>query len=261
MTLPPVSTLLDFSGRTVLVTGAGRGIGAGIARRFAEAGADVVVSYRSSGDGARATVAAIEAMGRRAVALAADVTRGDDVDRLIDRATSAFGRLDVAISNAGIYPLAGLLEMTEDQWSQTLDANLKSVFLITRAAARQMIAQGDGGAIVNIASIEGTVPAPLHSHYATAKAGVLMHTRAAALELGEHDVRVNAVSPGLIGRPGIENDWPEGVERWRAAAPLQRLGAPEDVADACLFLASPGARWITGAALTVDGGVTSHPTF
>ena len=261
MNHPPVSSLLDLTGRTVLVTGAGKGIGAGIARRFAEAGADVVVSYRSSDAGARATVAGIEAQGGRAIAVSADVTRTEDVKQLIDRTLAAFGRLDIAINNAGVYPLAGLVDMTEDEWTQSLDANLKSVFLITRDAAQQMIEQGEGGAIVNIASIEGEIPAPLHSHYSAAKAGVLMHTRAAALELGGHGIRVNSVSPGLIGRPGIESEWPDGVERWRQAAPLTRLGTPEDVADACLFLASSGARWITGTDLKVDGGVTTHPTF
>lgn len=258
---PPVSTLLDFSGRVVLVTGAGKGIGAGIARRFAEAGADVAVSYLSSDEGARATVARVRELGRRAIALTADVTRAEDVESLLARATGELGPVGIVVNNAGIYPMAGLLDMTDEEWSASLDANLKSVFLVTRAAARGMAERGEGGAIVNVASIEGQIPAPLHSHYATAKAGVLMHTRAAALELGEHGVRVNAVAPGLIARPGIESDWPEGVRRWRHAAPLERLGTPEDVADACLFLASPAARWITGATLTVDGGVTCHPTF
>ena len=255
---PPLSTLLDFSDRAVLVTGAGKGIGAGIARRFAEAGADVTVNYHSSAAGARAVVAEIEASGRRAVAVQADASRADDVDRLIERTIQAFGRLDVVINNAGIYPLAPLLEMSDDDWQQSIDANLKSVFVITRAAARRM---GEGGAIVNIASIEGRHPAPLHSHYSSAKAAVLMHTRAAALELGGRGIRVNAVSPGLIWRQGIEQEWPDGVERWHRAAPLKRLGHPDDVADACLFLASPGARWITGIELTVDGGVTSSPIF
>ena len=261
MKVPDVRSLLDFTGRCVLVTGAGQGIGAGIARRFAAAGADIVAGFRSSAVGVEASVAEIEALGGRAIAVRADVTRSDDVDRLIARAVAAFGRLDVAINNAGMYPQASLVEMTDDEWTQSLDTNLKSVFLATRAAARHMIEQGDGGAIVNIASIEAEVPAPLHSHYATAKAGVLMHTRAAALELGQHGIRVNSVSPGLIGRPGIETSWPDGVGRWRAAAPPSRLGKPEDVADACLFLASPAARWITGADLRVDGGMSTHPAF
>ncbi len=261
MTSPAVESLLDFTGRVALVTGAGTGIGAGIARRFAAAGADVVVSYRSSAVGAKAVRDDIIALGRRAVAMRADVTHADQVEALLDHTFNAFGQLDVVVNNAGIYPIAGLTEMTEDDWDHTLAANLKSVFLLTRGAGKRMMEQAASGAIINIASIEATYPAPLHSHYSAAKAGVLMHTRSAALELGPHGIRVNSVSPGLIGRPGIEDDWPDGVERWRAAAPLTRLGHPDDVADACLFLASAGARWITGTDLRVDGGVTTHPIF
>ena len=130
---------------------------------------------------------------------------------------------------------------------------------MTRAAAALMV---DGGAIVNIASIEGLQPAFDHSHYAASKAAVIMHTRAAALELGRRGVRVNCVSPGLIDvEGGLEHAWPSGVERWHAAAPLHRLGRPDDVADAVLFLASDAARWITGANLVVDGGVLAHNTW
>jgi NAD(P)-dependent dehydrogenase (short-subunit alcohol dehydrogenase family) len=151
--------------------------------------------------------------------------------------------------------------MTPAQWDDMLSNNLRSVFLCTRTAARQMIAQVTGGAIVNITSIEAENPAPLHSHYDASKAGVLAYTRASAHELAPYGVRVNAVAPGLIWREGIEQAWPEGVERWQRSAALKRLGHPEDVADACLFLASPGARWITGASLTVDGGVMTHQIF
>ncbi len=147
------------------------------------------------------------------------------------------------------------------QWDAVLAATLRSVFLMTQAAARQMIAQGGGGAIVNISSIEAENPAPGHSHYNAAKGGVLMYTRAAANELGPHGIRVNAVAPGLIWTPGLETNWPEGVARFLRAAPLGRIGTPEDVADACLFLASPAARWITGASLTVDGGVLTHQVY
>ena len=257
----PVSSLLDFTGRTVLVTGAGKGIGAGIARRFAEAGADIVLSYRSSAGAAWALAKEIETAGGKAIAVEADVTRAAAVERLVERAIEVFGRIDVAVNNAGVYPTAPLLEMTEEDWNESLDANLKSVFLVTRAVGRHMASRREGGAIVNIASIEGAHPAPHHSHYSAAKAAVLMHTRAAALELGPRGIRVNAVSPGLVERPEIAEEWPEGVERWRAAAPLERLGRPEDVADACLFLASPAARWITGAELRVDGGISAGPIF
>lgn len=261
MNIPHPSQLLDFSGKVALVTGAGSGIGAGIARRFAQAGAAVVVNYRRSAEGAQAVVAAIEADGGQAVAVPANVTDPTAVTQLIAHTVEAFGRLDVLINNAGSYPLVSLLEMSEADWQEVIDANLSSVFLCTQAAAKQMIEQGNGGAIVNIASIEAENPAPLHSHYNAAKGGVLMHTMAAAQELGAHGIRVNAVSPGLIWREGIDQGWPEGVERWQKAAPLTRLGQPADVADACLFLASPAARWISGANLRVDGGVMTNQIF
>jgi NAD(P)-dependent dehydrogenase (short-subunit alcohol dehydrogenase family) len=261
MDTPAVASLLDFRGKVVVVTGAGSGIGAGIAARFAEAGAAVAVHFRRSASGAEAVAAAIRGRGGRAVAVEADLTREAEVARLATRTREALGPVDVLVNNAGAYPVTGLLDMPASEWDEVLSANLRTTFLCTQAVAREMVARGAGGAIVNVASIEGENPAPGHSHYNAAKAGVLMLTRAAAQELGGHGIRVNAVAPGLIGRAGIEEAWPDGVARWRRTAPLARLGTPEDVADACLFLASPAARWITGAILAVDGGVLTRPSF
>ncbi|MBE7555238.1 MAG: 3-oxoacyl-ACP reductase FabG [Anaerolineales bacterium] len=261
MTIPHPHNLFNFSNKVALITGSGGGLGAGIALRFAEAGAAVVVNYRSSAAGAQVVVGQIEAAGGKAIAVQADVTQKVEVERLVAETVAAFGRLDVLINNAGLYPLASLLEMTEAEWDGVVDSNLRSTFLCTQAAAKQMIAQGEGGAIVNIASIEAENPAPMHSHYNAAKGGVVMHTAAAANELGLYGIRVNSVSPGLIWREGIEQGWPDGVERFLKAAPLGRLGRPDDIADACLFLASPAARWITGANLRVDGGVMTKQIF
>jgi NAD(P)-dependent dehydrogenase (short-subunit alcohol dehydrogenase family) len=254
-------TLLDFTGRVVVVTGASQGIGAGIAMRFAEAGADVVVNYNTNDAGAQDVVSHIKGIGRSAISVQANVSQRADVDRLIAQAVESFGRLDVMVNNAGLQPLAMLLDMTEDDWDQVIEVNLRGVFLCTQAVAKQFIAGGDAGAIVNIASIEAENPAPMHSHYNASKAGVVMYTRASANELGQHGIRVNAVSPGLIWRDGIEEAWPDGVERWQKAAALTRLGQPDDVADACLFLASSAARWITGVNLVVDGGVMTKQIF
>ena len=261
MTVPSPDRLLDFSGKVVLVTGGGRGIGAGLALRFAEAGADVALSFFSSEAGANQVVQSIQALDRNAVAVQADVRSRADVERLVEKTVEELGALDVLINNAGIYPLASVLEMTDEQWDDVLDTNLRSVYLGTQVAASQMIRQGSGGAIVNIASIEAENPASLHSHYHASKAGVVMHTKAAARELGKHDIRVNVVSPGLIWAEDLEVNWPDGVSRYLAAAPLRRLGQPDDVGDACLFLASAAARWITGANLVVDGGVLTSTAY
>lgn len=259
--IPPVSTLFDFSNQVVIVTGSGSGLGQGIARRFAEAGARVVVHYNTSAEGAQQVVNEIRARDGHAIAIQADVTQENKVARLMGETVRAFGRVDVLINNAGIYPLHNLLEMSPAQWDDVVNANLRSAFLCTQAFAKQIVAQGGGGSIVNITSIEAENPAPNHSHYDAAKGGVTMLTRASALELAAHNLRVNAVAPGLIWREGIEQSWPDGVQRWQNTAPLKRLGMPEDVADACLFFASPAARWITGASLTVDGGVMCHQIY
>jgi NAD(P)-dependent dehydrogenase (short-subunit alcohol dehydrogenase family) len=255
------SGFFNFTHKVVLVTGGGSGLGAGIARRFALAGASVVVNYHTSADAAVKLVAEINAKGGKSMAVHADVTDPASVEQLIRETVVHFGRLDVLVNNAGIYPLTSFLELDPGEWDQVVAANLGSTFLCTQAAARHMISQGDGGAVVNIASIEGINPAPGHCHYNAAKGGVLMATKSMAAELGGHSIRVNAVSPGLIWREGLDEDWPNGVERYKQAAPLGRLGQPEDVADACLFLASPAARWVTGINLIVDGGVMTHQIF
>jgi 3-oxoacyl-[acyl-carrier protein] reductase len=255
-------SMLDFSERAVIVTGASSGIGAVTALRFSDAGADVVLACRGNVKGATAVAERIAGNGRRAMVHPGDLTSAAAAESLAARCVEAFGGLDVLVNNAGSYPVQALLEMSEAEWRSVLDANLTSVHLMTQAAARRMIAQQRrGGAIVNVASIEASNPAPGHAHYAAAKAAVLMHTKSAAAELGRHGIRVNCVSPGLIDREGLAEAWPDGVKRYLEAVPLGRLGQATDVADACLFLASAAARWITGAELVVDGGVLTSQVY
>jgi len=256
----PVSTLLDFNNRTVIVTGASQGIGAGIARRFGEAGARVLVHYRGNERGAADVVGAITAGGARAEAVHADLATETGCVQLVDEARQRFGGLHVLVNNAGRFPNQSLLEMTQVDWQAMYAANVESAVLCTREAAKHMKDAG-GGAIINMGSISALNPGSDHSHYNSAKAAVLMFTRSAAQELGPFRIRVNALSPGLVARPGIREQWPEGVARWEEKAPLGRMGEPGDVADACLFLASPAARWITGQNLVLDGGMLSAMIF
>jgi len=253
---PATQELLDFANRTVIVTGASQGIGAGIARRFAEAGANVLVHYRGGKAGADTLVEEIVSNKGKAIAIQGELASEAGSQALVAESVKAFGGLDVLINNAGIFPIASFLDMTLEDWRAMYASNVETAMLCTKAAATHMKDAG-GGAIVNIGSLSAVNPATAHSHYNSAKAAVVMLTQSAAQELGQFKIRVNSVSPGLIARPGIEEQWPEGVQRWQKQAPLGRMGEPEDVADACLFLASPAARWITGHNLVLDGGVLS----
>ncbi|MFJ8360752.1 SDR family NAD(P)-dependent oxidoreductase [Streptomyces sp. NPDC093984] len=257
--MPAVSGLLE--GQVALVTGAGGGIGRGIALRFAEEGADVAVHCRTSVGEAREVASRIRDAGGRAVVLRADLTVEEECRRLVAEAAEwGGGRLTALVNNAGVQPVQELAGMTAAEWRAVVDANLTGVFACTQAAVEVMRGAG-GGAVTHIASVEATHPAPLHAHYCASKAAVVMHARSAALEYGPYGIRVNTVSPGLVDRPGLAEDWPEGVRRWQQAAPTGRLGRPEDVGDACVFLASPLASWITGHDLVVDGGVSARPTW
>ena len=254
--LRPPDEMIRLDGRVIVVTGAGGGIGGGIARRLTAAGATVVAHTRSSPVDQLAG-----ADGEPVASVTADLTDPDAAGRVVQAALDAGGCINGLVNNAGIQPVVHFTEMSDDQWTEMIDANLTAVHRLTRAAADAMRVQDTGGSIVHIASIEGHHPTDFHGHYATAKAGLLMHARAAAGAYGPHGIRVNSVSPGLIDRPSLSDDWPEGVARWHAAAPLGRMGTPEDVGDACVFLCSDLARWITGAELLVDGGVLTRPTW
>jgi NAD(P)-dependent dehydrogenase (short-subunit alcohol dehydrogenase family) len=251
---PAVADLLTLRGRRSLVTGASGNIGRGIAHRLAEAGAEVVVHYCSDFNGAARTVDEIVSAGGVASSMQADLSSEVDARKLLAEAGAG---ITCVVNNAAIQPVSDIRNMSGDDWRSVMAANLDGAFHVTQAAARQMRQQAIAGAIVNIASIEGVDPAAGHSHYAASKAGLLMLTRACALEYGRDGIRFNAVSPGLIDRDGLRENWPEGVARWLDKVPLARMGSAADVADAVLFLLSSASRWISGANLIVDGGMSS----
>ncbi|MER7576627.1 SDR family oxidoreductase [Streptomyces sp. NPDC126514] len=246
-----------LQGQVALITGAGGGIGRGIALRFAEQGAAVALHCRTAVDAAHELAAEIG----RSIVLRGDLTVEAECHRVVREAAEwGGGRLTALVNNAGVQPVRDLPGMTADEWRAVLDTNLTSVFACTQAAAEVMRGRG-GGSVTHIASVEARMPAEGHAHYAAAKAAVVMHARSAAMEYGRDGIRVNTVSPGLIDRDGLARAWPEGVRRWNAATAVGRLGRPEDVGDACVFLSSPLASWITGHDLVVDGGASARPTW
>ena len=239
---------MELQGEVVLVTGASGNIGRGIATRLAAAGADVIAHCHRN-------VAAAEAL---ADWIGAGVVQADLADTAAVESMLAGIRPTMLVNNAAAQDVCALASMSAADWRAMLAASLDSAADLTRRLANRWSAAGEGGAVVNVASIEGSDPAAGHAHYATAKAGLLMLTRAAALEYGGAGIRINAVSPGLIERDGLERDWPDGVQRWRERAPLGRLGTAQDVADAVWFLLSPAAQWISGSNLVVDGGMSAN---
>ena len=250
----------DFSGKGVLVTGAGSGIGRGIAAAFTREGAAVAVVDLHR-DRTEETVRVLDGGPGRAVAVPGDVRTAEGVDRIVEEATRRLGQVDVLVNDAGVYPNCPVVEMPEDQWDDVMDTNLKGTFLMSRAVARRMIARGQGGHIVNIASGAYKSARRGASHYCASKAGIVMFSKVLAQELAEHRIHVNVVSPGLIdvGRRADVN--PRYRETLMTTIPWGRMGQPSEIAAAVLFLASPGAEYITGTVLDVDGGSSAGRFF
>lgn len=242
-----------LAGRVAIVTGGSRGIGLAIARLLAEDGASVVVSGRDAAH-LEAAVKELEALGAAALGVAADATRREDVDRLVEQARERFGRVDVLVNNAGITRDQLLVRMKDDDWDQVLDTNLRGVFLMTRAVGKVMMRQ-KSGRIINIASTAGAMGNPGQVNYSAAKAGVIGLTKAAARELAHWNILVNAVAPGLIETDMAAAIPAEAREALIQQVPLKRIGHGREVAEVVRFLAGDGSAYITGQTIHVNGGL------
>jgi glucose 1-dehydrogenase len=243
--------------KAVVVTGGNSGIGEAIVLAAAAEGANVVVDFVDHPDETSALIAKVEAAGGHAIGVKADVSKPADLDAMIGKAVDRFGRLDVLINNAGIETRTSLLETTEDDFDKVIAVNLKSAFFGTQLAAKQFIAQGGGGLVLNISSVHEDWPMPGNIAYCVSKGGVRMLTRTAGVELGHHDIRVVNIAPGAVATPinASTEDDPEKMKALRASIPLQRMAQSSDIADVAVFLASGRARYMTATTVVVDGGI------
>jgi 3-oxoacyl-[acyl-carrier protein] reductase len=243
-----------LSGKTAVITGASKGIGAGIALAFAKEGANVVVNYARGKDDAEKVAASIKDSGGKSITVQADVSKKADVDKLFAEATKAFGTVDILVNNAGVYEFAPLAEITEDSYRRLFDLNVLGTLLSTQAAVKAM---NGGGSIINLSSVVSLTPPPTSSVYSATKGAVDVITRTLAQELGPRNIRVNSLSPGLVETEGTRAaGTSEGEFKSYALSrtPLGRVGVPDDIAKVAVFLASDDSAWITGEVLPVGGG-------
>ncbi len=252
-----MSTLFDLTGQVVLVTGASRGFGRSIAGALAGAGSDLVLTSRTLKD-VEAVAAELASTGRKVLPLQADVTQVEEVEEAVRRAVATLGRIDVLINNAGINIRKPALELTETDWDQTLDTNVKGCFRVAKAVGRHMVAR-QKGCIVNIASMLASVTLPERAAYASSKGGLVQMTRTLAVEWAPYNVRVNAICPGpfLTDLNKVILNDPEKVKFFMDRMPMKRFGKPEELHGAAIFLASEASSFITGTTIYIDGGWTA----
>ncbi|MBU4433126.1 MAG: SDR family oxidoreductase [bacterium] len=259
-----------LAGQAALVTGASSGIGQGVALGLARAGADVVVNYVSDQAGAEAVAQRIEGLGRRALVLRADVSQEDEVETMFARAIAEWGTLHIAVTNAGLQRDAAITDMTLEQWNKVLDVNLTGQFLCHRAAVREFRRRGvdpavsrAAGKIICMSSVHQRIPWAGHANYAASKGGVMMLMQTLAQEVAPDRIRVNAIAPGAIRTPINRSAWdtPEAYAALMELAPYGRIGEPDDVAQAAVWLASDASDYVTGTTLFVDGGMALYPGF
>jgi 3-oxoacyl-[acyl-carrier protein] reductase len=240
--------------KVVLVTGASRGIGRAIATKMAQQGANVAFTYLSSVEKGEALVAELEAFGIKAKGYRSDASDYKQAEELMASVVADFGTIDVLINNAGITKDGLLMRMSEEQWDSVIQVNLKSVFNLTKAATKPMM-KAKAGSIINLTSVVGIRGNAGQANYAASKAGIIGFTKSVALELGSRNIRSNAIAPGFIMTEMTGELNAAATEEWTKSIPLKRGGEAEEVADACVFLASDMSKYITGQVLQVDGGM------
>jgi len=240
--------------RTALITGASRGIGKGIAIEFAKQGANVAFTFNASVEAAKELEKELESHGIKAKGYQSNAAKFDAAQELVGEVLKEFGSLEILINNAGITKDNLLMRISEEDFDKVIEVNLKSVFNLTKAVIRPMMKQRQGS-IINMSSVVGVKGNAGQTNYAASKAGILGFTKSVALELGSRNIRCNAIAPGFIETEMTDKLDPKTVEEWRKAIPLKRGGSPEDVANACIFLASDLSAYITGQTLNVDGGM------
>jgi glucose 1-dehydrogenase len=254
---------MRLQNKVALVTGAGSGIGQAIATRFAHEGAHVIINYRPGStreeEAAKAMAASFTS---KAIAVAADVSQRADVERMMETTLAEFGRLDIAVCNAGVCPEQPFLETTDEHWNLVLGVNLYGAFVVSQLAARQMVRQGEGGKIIFTSSVHEDIPYPRYTAYCASKGGLRLMMRNIAIELSPYKINVNNIAPGAIATPMNQAvlDDPEEMAKANSEIPWGRFGSTDEVAAVALFLASDEASYVTGSTYFVDGGLTHQVT-
>lgn len=243
-----------LKGKVAIITGASRGIGESIARSFIAQGAIVAFTYRSSEEKAKELEKSLTAGGGQARGFKSDASKMEDAENLVKEVLETYGGIDIVVNNAGITDDTLLMRMSEDQWDRVMNVNLKSCFNLTKSVLRTML-KARSGSIINISSVVGVQGNAGQANYAASKAGILGFTKSVALELGSRNIRCNAIAPGFIETEMTAKLDEATVQGWRDAIPLKRGGSPEDVANACIFLASDMSSYVTGQTLNVCGGM------